>query len=281
MATNMKTFTFESDTNITRKIEKFKGKKGMTYRFGFPFLPGIREKGKDFSFADMTPKNQEDEKSCVALAPQWVGHFSAYVPDVGYILCDDPEIRTLVAERTEAKPKMRVGTVICSYPLDAKGNVDFDRIRQDPETVEIKPFIIDTGKYNQIKDFHAKEDYYLWNNDIKSSLDPDAQETFQKWTFAVPKQSAAFSVLRKLLEKVYEGTPQERASLKPVTDNLLTRIQYVIDNELVQVIGREITVQQLKEKLGFAKPSNNDSSSVDVSTDEDVEATLESLNLGL
>ena len=268
----MKTFSFEDDSKVIREVSKFKGKKGVTYRFGFPLFPALLEKD-DLSLEDLTPEDPEDERSCQKLAPVFVAHKCAWVDGVGQIFCDDPEVESFVLSKTTAKPKTRVGTVLYSFPLDENGNPNFKRMVADPESVIVQGFVIDLGKYKKLKEKHF--DYPLWENDLKASLEADKQESFQTWSFDIPKSKYAYSVLRKLLEKKEAGD----TTFDALISSLLKRARHVAKNELEQCMGKEITLQTLKEKLGFAASSS--SPEVDISTDEDVEAQLADLDLGL
>jgi hypothetical protein len=273
----MQTFSFDDDKAITRRIEKFKGKKDRVYRLGFGYFPGIKEKGSNFSLADMTPEDPEDDDSAKSLAPLWLGVKAAWVPDLpGSVIVEDLEMEEFL-QKMGVKIKQRAGTVIISFPLDSKGKVDYPLIWEDPNSIEVRPFILDIGKYQKIKDKHLE--YPLWDSDLKANLAKDGKsETFQDWEFSIFGKGQNYSVFRKLLEKAESSNPDEAAKCKPLVDNLILRIRNCIDNELVQVVGRRMTVQDLKERLGHASDT---SAEVEVSTDEDVEQTLKDLDLGL
>lgn len=265
----LKTFSFDDDEKIVREVSKIKGKKGEIYRFGFPLFPGVREKGENFSLDNLTPQDPEDERSCQKLSPIFVAHKCAWVEGVGNVFCDEVEIEQFV-QSLGGKVRMRVGTVVASYPLDDDGNVNFKKMMEDPSSVNIQSFIIDLGKYKKLKEKHM--DYYLWRNDLKCSLEPDKAETFQAWTFDIPKPKQAFSVVRKLLENKAEGETKVVALI----DDILRRTVYVAENELEQCMGKKVSLATLKQKIqGGPAPAEP----VEVSADEDVENTL--ANLGL
>ena len=98
-----------NDSTIGVKGKRFKAKEGETYRVSFVWWPGLEEGKPDLN----------------AQTPRFLGAKRLYIAGVGYFISKSPEYERLAGSAA----KMYVGTVICKWPTDNRGNLDKVKMR--------------------------------------------------------------------------------------------------------------------------------------------------------
>lgn len=264
----------EEGNPITRESKSFKGKTDTMYRLTLAAYEVILTKKLQVTAADLKVADEEDEKACEKLKPQWLGFKCAYMQGVGKIIVGSPEVEKYL-ESCGVKVTPKFGTVVISWPLyDDK--VDEKKVLANPEKVEIAPFVVGLRYWKELDGQHKNK--YLWDCDLSGSLEPKKPENYQTWVFARPgKRHGEHNQLRRLLEAA-EKTP----ALRVVTDNLISRILEAAETVETTMGKTYNTVAELKARLASADKAGghslSDSSAVDATaSDVDVESLMSSL----
>lgn len=218
------TFGFgQNDTGIGSKVDKFKGEKGRAYRIGFAWWPGIEKDG--FSAANLTPtEGQED-----ALTPRFVRANRNFIEGVGYVINKGPEFTALAGN---TQPKTMIGTLIIVWPLGKNNQPTKESLFS--KLPDVMPWIFSGDKYEKLKKMHLSG-YQMYDWDIQADCE-DAQ--FQKFNF-LPAKSCLFKEMLKA----------SNAQSKEVVDHILTQVR-LLAPQLPRDMGQDLTIDQLREKLG-------------------------------
>ena len=231
-------FTFgENDSNIGSKTKRFKAEGGHTYRVSFGWW---KDTNKDTGFPVMKG------------APQFTGASVHYIPNVGYVVNQGPEYTKLAGE----PPRTRIGTVLIVWPTLKDGTIDKGRLGSGD--VEVLPWIFSGDKYRSLQQIH--KEFPFGEHDVTFSC-TDTQ--FQKMTFSPCKDS----LIRKMLDN-----PNAKAMVDSIFADV-TRIIEGIRNE----IGRELTIEQVREKLAGGGGGGGQASGAHAAavSSEDVDALVE------
>jgi hypothetical protein len=199
------------DEVVGQKFKAFKGEAGRTNRVSFVWFP-IKE-GK----FDLT-----------AATPSFIGNQTHYLPNVGYIINKGPEYTKIAGGEA---PKLRIGAIIAVWPTDKLGNLQNDRVMSE---FEVMPWIFSGDKFNQLKSIHGE--FGFGSHDLKLNC---SDATFQKMTFSPTSDS----VLAK-----FNNAYATNEKAKAVIDKLVASVQALIP-KMPGNIGREMTIQQIREKL--------------------------------
>lgn len=155
-------------------------------------------------------------------APKFAGAQTLYIPGVGHVQSKGPEYVKLAGEA----PKTRILTFLVLWPTNKQGVLDKNRITTD---FEVKPWVFSADKYNQLKAINSE--FPLAQHDVTIDCS-DAQ--YQKMTFAPCKESLL-------------ATLQEKGASE-VISSIVAAVQDLASNP-ADFIGREMTIQQIREKL--------------------------------
>jgi len=209
-------FTMGSgDENIGGgKTRRWKGETGHTYRFSFLWYEGSEDKNPNLGTAE-EPK-----------APNFVGAPISYIPGVGFIVNNGPEITKLAGGEP---PKTKVGTIVAVWPIKADGKPDTNRISSGD--VEVAAFVFSGDKYKTLVQINREFPFAL--HDITVKCD-DAQ--YQKLIFQPCKEN--------LLRKFLDGGDKGKALMDPI----LSAVAQIIPN-IQGELGRVMTVEQIRAKL--------------------------------
>ena len=158
--------------------------------------------------------------------PNFVGAPISYIPGVGFVVNNGPEITKLAGGEP---PKTKVATVIAAWPLKKDGSPDGGRIQSGD--VEIATFVFSGEKYKTL--VQNNREFPFASHDLTVKCD-DAQ--YQKLTFSPCRES--------LLRKFVEGG--EKA--KPIIDPILQEAARLVAN-VQNDLGRIMTVEQIRAKL--------------------------------
>lgn len=136
-----------------------------------------------------------------------------YVPNVGYFRANDWTIQKF------GEPKVRYATIVGQYKTNKLGKVE------SLEGITCKYWIFGEKKYLALK--QANEMFSFDKHDILSTC---TEEKFQQMTFQSCKEAA------------WSMKPESKAAVLAQVEKLAPHL----DNQL----GQDLTVEQIKEKLG-------------------------------
>lgn len=198
----------ENDDKIGVKGKRFKAKEGETYRVSFVWWPGL-ETGKP---------------NLDANTPRFIGCKRLYVPNVGYFMDKGPEFVKLAGGQAA---RMYVGTVICLWPTDNKGNLDKARFASGE--FEINSWVMSTEKYRSIEARH--KEFPLGMHDVTLTC-TDTQ--YQKIDISPCRES----LFRKIIEK-------DASRAKAIIDEAI-----MVTKDLPRDLAQDLSLDQIREKLG-------------------------------
>ena len=226
------------------KSKRWKGETGHTYRFSLLWFPGLEE-GKLELGTETAPT-----------APKFIGAPINYIPGVGFVVNNGPEITKLA---NNEPPKTKVATVIVSWPLKKDGSPDGGRIQSGDS--EIASFVISGDKYKTLVGTN-REFPFAWH-DLTVKCD-DAQ--YQKLTFTPCRES----LLQKFMGK--------GDAFKDVLANIFAEGAAVAAN-IQNDLGRVMTVEQIRAKLTGASttPTGGAAGSPVASTTEIIDNLVDDL----
>ena len=211
-------FGFDEDSNLGNKIRRFKGNLNERYRFSFAWWKGSDQRKPQF-----TPDNPE-ASPC---SPKFIAAKRFYVPGVGYFMDKGPEYQKIAG--ATGPGKVNVATLIISWPIDEKGNLNKTRFNEG--AFQVYPWIFSKDKYDTIKQNH--DQFPLGLHDL-SALCTDAN--FQKMTFTPCREN--------LFAKLIEKSPEMASKIHDQVIELIA----ALPNELAQ----DLTIDEIKTRLAKA-----------------------------
>jgi hypothetical protein len=184
---------------------------------------------------------QKDGKPDFTRPPTFVGNETNFINGCGYVINKGPEYTKIAGEAA----RKRLGTVIILWPLDKEGNVDRAQLASG---YEVRPYVISPDKYRQLKNIHKEWPFHL--HDMKATC---TDTKFQKMTFNPCKESLFGVIL---------GSEKNKA----FADKLIAEVAAEAE-KISTHIGREMTIQQIREKLaggtgGGAGPARDEADAV-------------------
>jgi len=238
----------KGDASIATNAKSFKGEKGQSYRLGFALWPGMEKEGHDFGIADLTPREGVSEED---ITPKFISASRGYAPGCGYFLNKGPEYAKLAAAHGK-EPKTVVATIVVIWPLE-KGKITKNSLFGGDKPV-VCPWVFSLDKYERIKKMH-QSGFVMSEYDVMAECEDPA---FQKFNFLPVKDNVL-----KVLLKSPNAEGQELA-------------QYVISRaralapSLPRELGKDLTLDQLREKLGLEVSSPVRSNTAAVSEVDDL-----------
>lgn len=227
-------FTFgKGDDKIGQKAKRFKAKEGETYRVSFVAIPEDGEGLPDLS-----------------ANPQFKGCERIYKEGIGYVLVKGPEYTRLLG----GTPKQSVATAICVWPTNKKGQLDKQAFAKG-EGWQVMPWVFSAIRYKVLETRH--DEFPLTEHDLKLVC-TDTQ--YQKMDISPLKNS----LFKSLLES-------EKESARNIAKEIFAEAQSVFSN-LENEMARDLTLDEIREKLGGASASPVDDSAV-----ADVDGMLDNL----
>ena len=198
----------ENDDKIGVKGKRFKAKEGETYRVSFVWWPGL----------------EEGKPNLDAQTPRFIGCKRLYVPNVGYFMDKGPEYVKIAGGQAS---RMYVGTVICQWPTDSKGNLDKGRFGNGD--FGIFSWVMSTDKYRSVEARH--KEFPLGMHDVTLTC-TDTQ--YQKIDISPCRES----LFRKIIEK-------DAIRAKAIIDAAIE-----VAKDLPRDLAQDLTLDQIREKLG-------------------------------
>jgi hypothetical protein len=205
----------EGDEGIGRRNRVFKGEGGKTYRVSFVHLP-VENGLLDFS-----------------KPPKFVSAPRIYIPDVGYVLYQGPEYAKF------GTVKQHVATLICLWPMTAKGTVDADAFGKG-DGYRVCSWVFSPEKYEILK-----------TNNLEF---PFTEHDFNLHFTDTQYQKVHFSPCR---DNFIRGLHEKRKKTKlnePMEDMLQDIVAQVADlrETLNDDLARVMSVQDIQQKIGSA-----------------------------
>ena len=223
-----------NDSNIGVKGKRFKAKEGETYRVSFVWWPGLEEGKPDLN----------------ATTPRFIGAKRLYIQGVGYFISKSPEYERLAG----GNAKIYVGTIICKWPTDSRGNLDKARFANGD--FEINSWVMSVDKYRAIEARH--KEFPLGEHDLTLAC-TDTQ--FQKIDISPCRES--------LFRKIVEKDPARAASIIAEAT--------AVAKELPRDIAQDLTLDQIREKMGKGGASPVAHSGTTSSTSADFDGMLDDI----
>ena len=225
-----------NDEETKTTSDKFKAKKGETYRVSFANWP-LKDGSLDLS--SPTPLFKSGKR--------------LYHPNVGYFLDHGPEFQRLA----DGKPgKLQIATVIVVWPLDGEQEIDKEKVKQGK--IQILTWVLSKDKYQELAGKHRKR--HFGSHDLEIYCE---DEKFQKMKFDTYNESA----LKGLLEST---NPKNQKLISTI----VSKIQNAAQN-LDSQIARDMSLEDIKAKLSgepSAPVANKSASASEV--DDEMESFL-------
>lgn len=210
----------QNDKGVGVKAEKFKGETGRQYRLSFAWWPeAINDTG--FTVSDVKGLSQIEGKT-----PRFIGGKRYYFEGVGYVMDTSPAFAKMAASPS----RVAVATIVVQWPTDADGAPDMGRVKAGD--YKVIPWIFSEDKYNAIKPIHRE--FHLGSHDLNASC---TDSKFQKMTFS----PCGESLLAKL-------SANDKDMAKKVVADIATKVAGIAA-KLQNEVGREMTPDQVREKL--------------------------------
>lgn len=201
-----------NDERIGEKSNRFKAEAGRTYRVSFASWPLV-----------------DGKLNLDAKTPQFTGAPRIFIDKIGFVI--NPSAEAVKYSNGGADPRMAIGTLLVVWPCAANGEVDKSRMQLANGGIRVQPWIFSDDKYRALVPCHSQ--FHFGSHDLMITCS-DAK--YQKMTFA----SCNNGLLRSSLEK---GTSFADALLAEILSQ-----QAALPLE----IGREMTAQQIREKMASA-----------------------------
>jgi hypothetical protein len=206
-----------NDDKFSNKVPKVQFEKDKLYRFSFISWPGVED-------------NSHNNIQISGESPYFVASNRIFVDKVGFVKVPKGKEREYSRfSRDGQDPKTHLATIVVQWPVNREGKVDMGRLKDD-SSVLILPLSID--KYNAIK---ACSDFAFDSNDIKASC---TDTKFQKVQFS----GTPNSILKSL-------ATSEKPELIALYNRLVQSAKDIWANHLPSYMGKEMTVQELLEKV--------------------------------
>jgi hypothetical protein len=194
---------------------------------------------------------EEGAPNFKADGPEFVGAQRNYIQGVGYILNKGPEYTNLAGGEA---PRMAIASIIVVWPMNSKGKIDADAIASGD--FDVCPWVFSQDKYRAIEPIHRE--FHLGEHDLTINC---SDTTYQKMTFSPCKNS----ILAKLAEKGGR-----------VWHSIVEQTQ-VIAGSIRNEIGREMTLDDIRNRLAGGTVSGNTASPVAAVATEDIDHLVDNL----
>lgn len=239
----------EGDDNIGDKTESYKANKKEKHRVSLALWDGYD--GDEF-----TVKNLDQP------TPKFLVAKRVFVEGAGYVIVTSPEILKISGQ----EPRKCVGTVIIKWPTNPDGTINTDMFKAGK--YQVLPWVFGPGKYQKITSQQSASGWPLGKHDLTVFITSDKEEKYQDFDVNVTSDN----LFRKLLEN---------PKAKPMVTTLMSRVQDCVP-ELKKIMGRVMTPDELREKLGKGGGGQN-SGPVDnagMSSGEDIDNLLDDMDVG-
>lgn len=235
----------QNDEKVGKKITRFSAEK-RTYRIGFVYWDGLLKDDLDECMKTMLKAMTTEDETNPA-TPKFIGAPRHYKPGVGYFLAKGPEYAEIAGEPS----KTYVATIIVVWPSDQKGTVSKESLARLPD---LHPWVFSKDKYQPISAAHLQ--FPFGDHDLMVTC-TDTQ--YQKMTFLPAKASLlrglmeralGDEIMQKEFEKTVKGDPRPPDKKARETVEYILHTAREIQGKLRDYIARDLSIQQIREKLG-------------------------------
>lgn len=239
----------QNDEGIGDKVESYKGKKKEVHRISLAWWEG-------WDSDDFGETNLDGE------TPKMIACKRVYVEGAGYVVVTSPEIAKIAG----SEPRKTLGTIVIKWPTNADGSINKDAFSKGK--VMVLPWVFSGDKYKNLKTIHEVAGWHLGKHDVLVSMTSNKDEKYQDLTF----NNCGDSLFRALLKN---------PKAKGLVEKIKTRIHEVATEELKQAMGRVMTPEQLREKMGsgdgVAGASGDDGAGI--ASGEQIEGLLDNMEV--
>lgn len=205
----------ENDSAISQRNQRYKGEQGRTDRLSIAWWP-----------------IEDGRLNMDVSSPRFIGVQRVYIKDVGYVMATSPEIVKLAGQ----SPRYAIGTIIVKWPTNKDGIIDKRRVYSD---FEVMPWVFGQSRYDDLKRLH--KDWPLGYHDFTFAC---TDTSFQKGTLTPCKES--------LLRAIMDPEKNDEAVLA-IRHRIVEGVQ-AIEKNIKNSLARELTLDQIREKLGMDTP---------------------------
>lgn len=240
----------QNDEGIGDKVESYKGKKKEIHRISLAWWEGWSDNA--FSESNLNQKT-----------PKMIACKRVYVEGVGYVVVTSPEIAKIAG----TEPRKTLGTIVIKWPTNLDGSINKELFQAGKFLV--LPWVFSGDKYKSLKTIHEVAGWHLGKHDILVSITSNKDEKYQDLTF----NNCGDNLFRALL------TNPKAAKL---IEKIRGRINEVSGDEIKQAMGRIMTPDQLREKMGSGGDSMAGASGDDgagIASGEQIEGLLDNMDV--
>ena len=159
-----------------------------------------------------------------------------YVEGVGFVNYKSPAY----AQFSKDPSRQAVATIVGVWPVDAKGIIDKTRLRE----VTVMPWVFASDKYKDLGEKGAR--FPLNEFDMSIAVGADK---YKKITFT-PERDSCFRTL----------AASDKDGARELVRRILEDVS-AVETTIRQEMGQDLTVDQIREKLGTAAPTPSSSGS--------------------
>lgn len=241
----------EGDEGLGDKNETYKANKKEKHRVSLALWPG-------FDSDDFSVENLD------APTPKFLTVKRVYVEGVGYVIATSAEIIKLSGKEV----RKGVGTIIIQWPTNPDGTINSDMFKAGK--YRVLPWVFAPDKYQKITSQQSASGWPLGKHDLTVFMTSNRDEKYQDFDVNVVNDS----LFRKLLEN---------PKAKPMVEKLLEKIRDAVP-DLKKAMGRVLTPDELREKMGKSDGGGGGSSSGPVdsagmSSGEDIDNLLDNMDV--
>ena len=209
------------------------------------------EENKEYILSFAWWSEGDDGKPDFSGSPRFVGAERIFVDNVGAVIYQGPEYQKYSSGGDS--PRKYVGTVVVQWPLTSDGSPDIEKIKA--RKWQVIPFVMSEGKYDEIRSLHKR--FSMGENDLHIKC-PKGGTQYQQMKFS-PNPGSTFAKLTKT-DKVWATLKAQIASCIP---------------KVKAEIGREMTIAQIRDKLGEDGGQPVDLSGEEINMDEMIDDIID------
>lgn len=226
-------FSFgDGDAGIGSKEKPWKADKDRIYRLGFLWFKGLEDGKPDMDLP----------------APQFAGGDSNWVDGVGHVINKGPEYTKLAGGDA---PRKRIVTIIMIYPTTRNGDIDKAALIRGE--IEVFPWVISGDKFSNLK--NVNKEFPFGSHDCMAACS-DAQ--YQKLVFT-PCKDSFFRALTNNPKTAH------------ILESVIAKGQAILAS-IQDHVGKEMSIQQLRDKLAGVTGGGNRGSAPMVSQADTISA---------
>ena len=231
-------FGMDDDKIGGKRFDRYKGKEGETERLSFVWWYRDADGNPIFDRGELPEAIRAKVPEGTNPPPRFIGAKRFYIAGVGYVLDKGPEMAKLAGQASKAT----IATVVVVWPTDRNGQLDVNRFQAGD--FDVKPWVFSRDKYEMLQARH--NEFPLGEHDIQAKC-TDTQ--YQKMDIVPCKQN----LFRKVVET---------EKLRHIAQKIMAQVTEC-EATIRDRIATEMSVAQVREKLGGGGGGGNSSFSPD------------------